>query len=492
MKLRKKIVNYLDSSGQFLSLTAFAAGLFPLVHYYNSNFLMVNSWPQFIWFLAIFIVAPVLTFNLVLFCANYFSVFRSLKFQILSGLNFFTFGLLLVFVTIGFTNKMLLGIALISAILAFLIKKHLKKIVLLQLLLSAMGLILFVPNFIGYLNQSDSWMELPDAIDEVVFKARPNIYVIQPDGYVNFSEINKYPYNYDNSSFKTFLETSNFKIYNKNRSNYFSTLTSNASMFAMKHHYYMNAINPEKSTYDYRKSLAGNNNVVKTLNQNGYKTFMLLDYPYIIINRPKKELDFINYDYKTMSYIGNKWKGKEPQDTLEYLIKANVKTPNFFFIEKILPTHIENLKAESKGIKGERIAYLERLEQSNQWLKHTIETIIKQDANGIIILVSDHGGYVGLESAEDIYTKIEDGDLKTSIFSSLLAIKWSGNEAINIDSEIKSNVNLFRVLFSHLSKNQSYLKNLEADKSYITINNGDNKGVFEYLDESGLSVFDLK
>ncbi|MFP4845454.1 hypothetical protein [Winogradskyella sp. PE311] len=490
--LQKFIAGYLNSEKQFPTLAAIASGLYPLLHYYSGNFLMVNSWPQFIWFFSIFIIIPILIFNIATFLVRTLLVFKPIKPYVLVGLNIFTFGILSLFITLGLTKKSILIIGLITVLLMILLYKHIKKVVLLQLILSALSLGFFIPKVISYLSYSDHWMQLTDDIDDTVLKEVPNIYVIQPDGYVNFSEVEKYPYGYDNSLFRTYLEDNNFSVYDQNRSNYFTTLTSNASMFAMKHHYYMNHLDPDKSHYDYRKGLAGDNNVINILKKNGYKTFMLLDYPYIIINRPNQVLDYINYDYNTMSYIGNQWKGKEPLDTLEYLIKINKETSNFFFIEKILPTHIENLKANSKGVEGERLSYLKRLEQSNIWLKETITTIIKQDSNGIIILVSDHGGYVGLESAEDLYAKIDDADLKRSIFSSLLAIKWSNHKMTNIDSEIKTNVNLFRVLFSHLSKNAFLLENREEDKSYISINNGSDKGVFEYFDGNNSSVFKIK
>jgi len=490
--LRKFIAGYVNSEKQFPTLAAIASGFYPLLHYYNGNFLMVNSWPQLIWFFSIFIIIPILIFNIAAFLVRTLSVFKPIKPYVLVGLNSFTFGILSLFITIGLTKKSILIIGLIAILLMVLLYKHIKKVVLIQLMLSALSLGFFIPKVISYLSYSDHWMQLTDDIDDTVLKEVPNIYVIQPDGYVNFSEVEKYPYDYDNSLFRTYLEDNNFSVYDQNRSNYFSTLTSNASMFAMKHHYYMNHLDPDKSHYDYRKGLAGDNNAINILKQNGYKTFMLLDYPYVIINRPKQVLDYINYDYNTMSYIGNQWKGKEPLDTLEDLIKTNKESSNFFFIEKISPTHIENLKAKSKGIEGERLAYLERLEQSNIWLKKTIATILKHDSNGIIILVSDHGGYVGLESAEDLYAKIDDADLKRSIFSSLLAIKWSNHKVANINSEIKTNVNLFRVLFAHLSKNKFLLENREEDKSYISINKGSDKGVFEYFDGHNSSVFKIK
>ena len=86
-------------------------------------------------------------------------------------------------------------------------------------------------------------MVQPDDIEKVQFKKRPNIYYIQPDGYVNFSEMVKGYYKNDNSAFKHFLEDNGFKNYDDIRSNYTSTLVSNSATFSMMHHYYNNGFN---------------------------------------------------------------------------------------------------------------------------------------------------------------------------------------------------------------------------------------------------------
>ena len=125
------------------------------------------------------------------------------------------------------------------------------------------------------------------------------------------------------------------------------------------------------------------------------------------------------------------------------------------------------------------------------WLKQIIEKIASQDKEGIIVLVSDHGGYVGLESAEDLYAAIEDPSLKKSIFSSLLAIRWPNNMPPEYDDALQSNVNLFRVLFTYLSQNKTYLNHLEEDKSYITIKKDAPNGVYEYIDNDGQPTFKI-
>ena len=170
----------------------------------------------------------------------------------------------------------------------------------------------------------------------------------------------------------------------------------------------------------------------------------------------------------------------------------NKKESTFFFMEKISPTHIENLKKNSKGIEGERLDYIRRVKESNEWLTDVIQTIISHDDNALIVLVSDHGGYVGLESAESVYVKNEDPLISKSIFTSMLAIKWPNDNVPSFDGELRTNVNLFRILFSHLSNDMGLLEHLEEDKSFQVINEGAPFGVYELINEDYEVVFKKK
>ena len=71
----------------------------------------------------------------------------------------------------------------------------------------------------------------------------------------------------------------------------------------------------------------------------------------------------------------------------------------------------------------------------------------------------------------------------------VIAIKWPNNEVPEYDSKIKTSVNLFRVLFSYLSNDESYLGQLQDDKSYMVIKNGAPTGVYEYIDNNSEITF---
>ena len=129
-----------------------------------------------------------------------------------------------------------------------------------QFLLAIIGVFTLVTNISKQLNYSKDWMIQPDEIEKAVFKKRPNVYFIQPDGYVNFSEIGKGYYEIDNNAFKQYLEQNDFKIYDDIRSNYNSTLVSNTSIFMMKHHYLNSGFNFTE-TIDGREIIIDQNTV---------------------------------------------------------------------------------------------------------------------------------------------------------------------------------------------------------------------------------------
>src|SRR5690606_4980622 len=126
----------------------------------------------------------------------------------------------------------------VAVLLAFLLRKFFKKIIAFELILALIGIFTLAPVVWKQLNYSKEWMEQPDNIESAIFKKRPNIYFIQPDGYVNFSELKKGNYNIENSQFESFLAENNFKTYPNFRSNYAATLPTNSAVFMMKHHYY--------------------------------------------------------------------------------------------------------------------------------------------------------------------------------------------------------------------------------------------------------------
>jgi len=261
----------------------------------------------------------------------------------------------------------------------------------------------------------------------------------------------------------------------------------------MKHHYYNNPNISSNEVYNSRDHIVGDNPVLSILKNNNYKTFLLLHKSYLLVNRPKLAYDYCNIDYSELSFFARGFNiDKKIEEELAHLINENTNTNNFFFIEQISPGHISTRKSTSKGVEVEREIYLKKLKESNKWLKNTIRSIEDNDKNAIIIIVADHGGFVGLEYTRETKIKQENEDLVKSVFTTACAIKWPNGSAPNYDSKLKTNVNLFRILFTYLSGDTSFLKNLQEDKSYLKIYKGTPFGVYESIDENGNVVYKRK
>jgi len=489
-KIRTGILSFVNNDKEYPVIAAISAGLYPLLYYYNSNFTLVNSWSQLLFFILTYLLIPIGVFSLLFVIFKRNLRLKQISKYVLPILNFTGFVFLIVISTYGFKWKVLAISLIIAIILAILFQKHFKKVIVFQLLMTLIVASKLVPDLYRHLTYSSKWMDLSDDIESVEFKTKPNVYVIQPDGYASFSELKKKTYNFDNSNFEQFLVGNGFKLYNDFRSNYTTTLSSNSSMFAMKHHYYNSNKNKSNELYNTRKTILGDNPVVSIFKNNKYKTFLLLDISYLLVNRSPVLYDYCNIDYNEVPYLDRGFSvKKDPLIDLKQVIESNTETNNFFFIERMLPMHITNDYNDSKGIKGERQLYLAQLKKANDWLTDMVNLISKKDKNGIIIIAADHGGFVGMESTQESSIKQMGDGLVTSAFSTAMAIKWPENNAPDFDANLKTNVNLFRVLFSYLADNTSYLETLEVDKSYTIIKDGAPVGIYEVINENGEVVF---
>ena len=329
--------------------------------------------------------------------------------------------------------------------------------------------------------QSLEWTELPDNIRQAKFKKTPNIYMIQPDGYVAEEMMAGNLYHFDNPLYG-WLKEEGFKVYDNFRSNYPASLTSNSSMLSMRQHRFGKALFPSIEMPHAREVLAGNNNVIKIFKNNGYATFFIVKDDYFQQNLPEQHYDHYNIDADKIPYFSN---GKNLEADIFEDMKAAIDTaytdrPRFFFVEKLLPHHVYFSASKEE----ERNSYIERIKKVNDWLEKTITYISEADPEAIIIILADHGGWVGLGSYPEMFSTRDPDQIK-SVYSTLAAIKWNGYLQEGFDAELTSNVNVFRTLFSVLGNNPEYLKYMEDNSSYILENGAFSESVRMAIDDEG-------
>ncbi|HBR55200.1 MAG TPA: hypothetical protein DEA82_13855 [Flavobacteriaceae bacterium] len=474
----------------FAGVAGLAAGLYPMIFFYTNNFSLINSWKHFTFFLGLFLVVPTFGFITIQYLSRIAWV-EQLKPKLFPFLNSVAF---LCFIQICLYAKLQLwltvGAVLVAGLIAFFLRKYFRKIIAIELLLALVGLFWLFPTIKNQWTYSNEWMLQPDDIEEVVFKKRPNVYYIQPDGYVNIDQMGKGAYQIDNSAYWDFLSENGFTIYSDVRSNYSSTLVSNSATFTMKHHYYNNGFNFSEIA-NARKVIISDNAVLNSFKKNGYKTHFIAEASYLLTNFPKMGYDACNFDYNDIDMITDGFSKEEDITVpLEKFLQEDPDRSKFFFIEIFKPGHVSSSETQTLGAQKEFELYKENLRLSNERLKKIISMIQESDPNGLILIMADHGGYVGYEHMLEIRDKTLDRERLYSAFSTQLSIKWPNGEAPEIDKHFKSGINTFRILFSYLAEDNKYLNHLQDDGSYTIIKNGAPQGIYKVIDGEGNVVFE--
>jgi hypothetical protein len=490
MGLKKTVLDYLESDKQFLNITAFATGLYPFFQYYSNNISEASSWQQLLFIISICIALPVMLMLIwrSIRKINFLKPFSRFGPSII---NTTCFSVLIGFLLFNFNRKVLLAILVVSFLVSFILFRYLKKIVILQLVLAVVSIIGLVPKIIFALQHDNStWAELSSKELNTTLLKTPNIFIIQPDGYANFSEMSQPPYSFDNSTFENWLYTQGFLNYRNFRSNYYSTYTSNASMFAMKHHYYSNTNRATLKTHGANEAIVGKyNNVLNILKRNNYKSHLITDNSYFLIDRKPTLYDYYNIKPSQLPFHDSGTvRGVDIQTDFAKVMDTLSGTKNFFFIEKTLPSHIMYTKSYSKGKDIERIEYLDRVKTANEWIKSLVYKINKFDEEALIVIVADHGGLVGLDYTLEAVNRKLDTLETISTFSSMLSIKWP-KQMSSSNLNYSSNVNLFRNIFYVLSKNENLIDSYKENSSFLPLKENGNASYYEYIDDKGNFVF---
>lgn len=483
-----RIKSYSPKKELNLLLIAVSSGLYPLIFYISDNYFQINSWQFVAYLLAVFLLAPLVVIPFVGLLLKRFQL-KGIKYLLLTVLNLGCFFFLIHLCLYGGLRW---PIALVAGILAillgFLLYRHLRKLILIQLLLALVGFFYLVVPIIKDFRYSKEWQQQPDDIEQAIFRKKPNIYFIQPDGYPALSDLSGGYYKQDVSGIKDFLLSEGFTIYDPFRSNYVSTITSNSATFAMKHHYYNDDTNFGESI-----NLAGviveDNSLLRLLRHNGYTTYFLTERPYLLDKGSEFGFDYNNFQNSNRLTLGDGL-NKRRDATVDFVgILEKRETPSFIFMQLFKPWHVPVKKSKSAGMEAERELWLERLQVANKELKATIEVIKEQDPEALIIVMADHGGYVGFDYMLQLHEKTGDADKIRSMFGVLMAVHWPDDRGALYDGSLKSSVNLFRVVTSYLAEDVSYLENLQSDKGFAPIKSGAEKGIYCYIDEHGKITF---
>lgn len=487
-KQQSAVQKFLSSTKSYPVLAGLLAGLYPLLFYATNNFTLVNTWGHFVYFTIAFLAIPVLALTISHFAS--IKVARgSLTKYIIPFLGTFGFLFLMHISYYGSLKKKIsLGLLILAFLFAFFLWKQYKKVMLLQGILGLIGFVTFIPKIFQAVTYDDSWKQVAASLEDISFKKTPNVYFIQPDGYVNFSELSKGYYGQKENELKNYLQENNFTLYPDIRSNYASTLTSNSATFMGKHHYYEKGMSLE--TYNARNTIITENWALSVFKRNNYKSHFITELPYLLLNRPTMGYDYCNISYDQVSYIGTGL--GDPVRTYEPLKEAILEKtaqPKFFFVELFNPGHIHGKAPSSEGREGKKKLWFESLAMANEKVMTHIDLIKELDPDALVVIMADHGGFVGFEYIDQVFTKTQDRDLLYSVFSINLAVLWPEDD-IYEGKSAGSAINIFKMLFSYLSNDQKIMETTADNSSYLVIKEGTTPGVYKVLDDSGKVTFE--
>jgi hypothetical protein len=260
--------------------------------------------------------------------------------------------------------------------------------------------------------------------------------------------------------------------------------------FGMKHHYLNYGFNLSEIVNG-REVIITKNPVLDIFKANGYKTHFIAEVPYLLANKPEIGYDYSNFSEDDVSFISTGYNAEqEIFQPLEESIRKDSLQPKFFFIEIFKPGHVPSRKEKTQGAEIEKGLWIERLHESNATLTRAINIIRENDPNALIMIMADHGGDLGMDYTLQSRRKNLERNWIYSIYSAQLAIHWPDGQAPEFDTKLRTPVNVFRILFSYLAENESYLDYLEEDNSYIIIEEDAPKGVYKCIDPNGKVIFE--
>lgn len=304
---------------------------------------------------------------------------------------------------------------------------------------------------------------------------KPNIYIMVLESYQGNEALKKL-YNYDNQSFMTDLEKIGFNIYHNVYSNVSATRGSLSSIFA---------INDLSSIpLNFIDKLLTNPKKFKLSN-----TFLKNEYQidYMFPTDYLTQMDSrCLVTQKASLFTLNSRKYRKPTCAIKYesfedfMNKLNKfltikRKKKVLFIAKIGGvsefdtsyhdglTHIPNIyrHTDKKHLLPKlRADYIDNLQKENVLIQNTIQTIIKNDPNGLIVLLGDHGGQFfeiyDRQYGEKILPllkkeQIDKKDYILDMYNIFLAIKWP--EQIKTEATIDFAPELFKLILERIIPN---------------------------------------
>lgn len=336
---------------------------------------------------------------------------------------------------------------------------------------------------------------------EIKFENTPNIYLLHLESYHSVYAM-KELYHFDNDEFSIALKNYGFFVNENNFANYLNTLSSVSSTFLQQHHYYKLATGNADAA-GLRGIVGGRayNPTLSILKNNGYQIKFIHDTAYSFASSDQldyfypatrtdqalsifqsKTIDTIhNFLLEGFSKHNDDSKDESYYKALWRQIDHKPQKPTFTYIKEPLAishTPPDGSYSWTDRDRGWDEQYIASVKASNDKILESIERIIKNDPEAIIMLSGDHGAWKyrdiwrdteGKDVNKLIFERAELGakDLALDLFGVFSAIRYPDHSCEILDGE--TNINIFRKLFAELSPNENLTQNKPANNAYIDL-----------------------
>jgi len=333
--------------------------------------------------------------------------------------------------------------------------------------------------------------------DQVRFSQKPNVYLIVPDGYPNAEGL-KTIFNLDTTDFYEQVKLLGFRIHPSNFSNYMATLASISSLLGMDHHYYRGNIGNFEFLNARKFIVSDQNPVVHIFRNNGYQIHYVHETQWLfssgcfvdscwpmlrwselneILVAPS--LKSIPLLARVTEAIAARRVSKDDeqarrsefmQRALEHIdLMSEQHIPHFTYMHMIEPNHSFPGEQTSEQLTSFRKDYVKKIQIANDEILSIVSHIQTRDPNALIIVNADHGawGYGSFNyTKKEILESTSDDLMALDHLGALLALRWP-DAAPQCDQDLRTNVNVFRCIFSYLTESKDIWATKVPDHSFI-------------------------
>jgi hypothetical protein len=334
--------------------------------------------------------------------------------------------------------------------------------------------------------------------DQVRFSKKPNVYLIVPDGYPN-AEALKAVFNLDATNFYEHIKLSGFRIHPSNFSNYMHTLASISSLLGMDHHYYRGGIG-NMDLLDARKFIVSKQNpVTHIFRNNGYQIHYVHDTQWLFTSGCYVDscwpMDFwselneiellVPPNLKSIPLLARvteaitarrvskddeQTRSEFMQRALEHIdLMSEQHIPHFTYMHIQEPGHSFPGEQTSEQLTSFRKDYVKQIQIANDELLSIVSHILTHDPSALIIVNADHGawGYGSFNfTKKEILEGTSDDLMALDHLGALLALRWP-DSAPQCDKDLRTNVNVFRCIFSYMSESEDIMATKVHDDGFV-------------------------